>query len=41
MACFSLVSHTKNSSEGAAPNRAVRKGCYHDDVFRELRRCAT
>jgi hypothetical protein len=21
------------SAEGATPNRAVRKGCYHDDVF--------
>ena len=26
------VNSTK-SAEGAIPNRAVRKGCYHDDIF--------
>ena len=29
------------STEGATPNRAVRKGCYNDDFFSERRRCDT
>ncbi len=25
--------NSMKSAEGATPNRAVRKGCYYDDVF--------